>query len=81
MNVGLEMLFKSGNPLRKTLPVIAEMRRMAPDMQRLWANSSLQRGGRDIALKKMWQFEDEVRTQIAAGKMSLDDAILPEEYK
>jgi hypothetical protein len=77
MNAGLEMLFRTGHTLNTTLPVITKMRKLAPATQRLWTNFTLQRSGRDLALKWMWEYEDLVRDAMLKEKLALDSAVLP----
>jgi hypothetical protein len=77
MNAALEMMFRGGAPLNVTLPYMEPIRTDAPLMRKLWENSALQRGGRDIALKRTADFEQEVKEALGNGELKMENSVMP----
>jgi hypothetical protein len=70
-------MFRGGAPLSITVPIMEQIRRDAPQAQKLWAHSALQRGGRDIALRRTMDFEQEVQEALSNGELDLDTSVMP----
>jgi hypothetical protein len=72
---------RGDTPLSVTLPLMEQIRIDTPKMQTLWANSALQREGRDITLKKTIKFESEVREALETGELDLSSYYTPDFFE
>jgi hypothetical protein len=61
--------------LKELLPLMARLRAAAKDMKYLWANSSMQRSGRDKRINEVLALEDRARTRIEKGELTLESRV------
>ncbi|TFY83617.1 hypothetical protein EWM64_g403 [Hericium alpestre] len=74
---GLCILFNSGAPLKETMPLLDRIRRLQPIMVKIWKNSALGMQGRDAATQPYLSFEEKIKKDLAAGRVSLEDVRAP----
>ncbi|KAL5525220.1 hypothetical protein ACEPAF_9089 [Sanghuangporus sanghuang] len=64
-------------PLKKTLPLLEDLKKTYPKMQRIWEYSALGLEGRDAMIEKCLNYYDDVRRKIAEGELTEDDSHIP----
>jgi hypothetical protein len=77
----LDCLFKAYAPLQVTLPFARRVREAAmnPTMKRLWAHSSLAKGGRDKTLQRAVSFLQDAEIALERGELTEDSVVGPPE--
>ena len=76
--VALDNMFKCGCPLRETTEIMKRIRISAPKMRKIWVQSALARGGRDMKIAQVEQFEREVTEHLEKGTLTMDDRVHPQ---
>lgn len=78
LNVGLDIFFQTGAPLRETIPIMERIRKAVPMMKRIWEHSSMSLESRDQILQRTLWFEEDVKRELDEGRATLDSQILPD---
>lgn len=53
------------------------IREVTPKMRKIWLNSAMGMQGRDSSLNKALEIEEMLRRQLAEGKFTLEDKVMP----
>lgn len=75
----LVAMYRSGHPLRDTLPVCDELAQAVKDKQKIWRGSPNADGGRtDQRYQAFVWFAEDTRKAIAEGQLTLDSQVMPD---
>ncbi|KAI0045848.1 hypothetical protein FA95DRAFT_82893 [Auriscalpium vulgare] len=77
LKIGLDAQWSAGTPMKACLPIVTRIRAAIPEMFKIWEYSSMAQGGREKTLQDVLDFEDFVLAEVALGKASIDDELLP----
>ncbi|KAL5478894.1 hypothetical protein ACEPAI_2171 [Sanghuangporus weigelae] len=71
-SLGTWWLLKT-EPLKKTLPILEDLKKAYPKMRSIWEYSALGMEGRDVMIEKCLNYHDDIRRKIAEGELTEDD--------
>jgi hypothetical protein len=78
LSCALTNMFECGTTLRETTVVMERIRLATPKMMKIWSHSPMAKKGRNEKLKGIAKVEREILDQIAQGKFTMDDKVMPE---
>lgn len=61
-------------PLKKTLPLLEDLKRSAPKMREIWEYSALAMADRDAQIDKCLLYYEGIKRKIAEGQLTEDDS-------